>query len=192
MSATTARIVGLSLMRGTVKVGLRDATFRATDRAGLVQRVLAPLLSQLDTDYGDTGDGLVKLRPQAVHVGQRVPLFAPLPDGSGPQWPALDRDLHTVLAWPGRQAPGDWPATVADLERQFAGAATVLDGATASGDAALALRDLFGDAPVVAVVRPDGHLAHLGELAEADQALRFLQGITPLAAAPMVRPRVPV
>ena len=182
MSATTARIVSLSLLRGRLKVGLRDATFKATDRAGLVQRVLAPLLSQLDVDYGLTAGGPLRIRRQAAHPGQRVPAFAPLPtDGAGSAWLALDRDRYTVLAWPGRLVAEDWGVTLARLRGRVLDRAAVLDGGIASGGAAAALRQIFGDSPLVAVVRPDGHLAHVTEVGRTDETLRFLRAAAPMA-----------
>ena len=143
---------------------VRDAMFMAAARVGLVQRVLAPLLSQLDVDYGEPDNGPV-WRRRPVHAGHRAPVFAP----------ALDRDAYTVLLWPGRNVARDWASTCADARRKLAGRAQIVDLAGVSTQASGALRRCFGSSPLIAAVRPDGHLAQLAGVHRPDEILRFLQ-----------------
>jgi 2-polyprenyl-6-methoxyphenol hydroxylase-like FAD-dependent oxidoreductase len=162
-AATTARIVRLSQQRAPAKALLRDAGFVAADRAGLVQRVLAPLLSQLDVDYGE-GRGRVR-------AGRRVPLFAA--DGSR----TLDRDRYTVVLSPGRRVPRDWAATRDALRRRLGEHVALLDLAALPKSAPL--RRGFGSRAVIAAVRPDGHVGHAADVTRPEAIVQFLRDAAP-------------
>ncbi|GAB1692432.1 FAD-dependent monooxygenase [Krasilnikovia sp. M28-CT-15] len=174
MSANTARLVALSLQRDRARAAVRDLTFRVLDRLGLVQRSLTPLLSQLDGDYAP-GDGTpARWRRRPLHVGQRVPLFAPA-DADRPT--SLDRCVPTVVLWPGRRPPRDWGAVSDDMRRRVAGRSRVLDLADLSPAERARLRPVFGRRPVAAVVRPDGHVAHLSGPDDPASVLRHLDAV---------------
>jgi FAD binding domain len=163
MSATTARIIGLARPSGALRVALRDAAVRGADRVGLGQRALARLLSQLDVDYG----GPRKRPSRRARSGQRVPPSALGVTGEPGE------EVYTALLWPGRRAAADWSSTSARLRSRLAGRVAVRDLADrAAPDRGPdhALDRAFGPAPVVALVRPDGHLAHVARLRDVDAA----------------------
>jgi 2-polyprenyl-6-methoxyphenol hydroxylase-like FAD-dependent oxidoreductase len=162
-AATTARIVRLSRQRAPAKALLRDAGFVAADRAGLVQRVLAPLLGQLDVDYG-AGRGRLR-------AGRRVPLFAA--DGSC----TLDRERYTVVLSPGRRVPRDWAATCDALRRRVGERAALVD--LAALPTTEPLRRGFGRRAVIAAVRPDGHVGHAAEATRPEAIVQFLREVAP-------------
>jgi 2-polyprenyl-6-methoxyphenol hydroxylase-like FAD-dependent oxidoreductase len=175
MSRTSAAQARFALQRDTAGIVRRDAIFLAARFLGVLQRVLVPLLSQTDIDYGDLDTTPIMLRNRnrgPARPGQRVPLFAPpaLADGT----PALDPYRMNVVCWPGRRTPTGWASTVDALRPRFAGQAGVLDLASVSGRAAATLRRAFGSRPVLAVVRPDGHLAHLAGVDSPDEVATFL------------------
>ena len=164
-STMTARIVGLAGRRSRAAVAARDAAFALADRTGLVQRVLTPLLGQLDVDYGG-GRRVPRLPGRARAVpGLRVPLPA-----AGP----ADGGRHTVLLWPGHPVPVGWDVRAAALRRRLADRATVVDGDTLPPAAVAALRRALGRGPRMATVRPDGHLVGLAGTADVDAVLRQL------------------
>jgi 2-polyprenyl-6-methoxyphenol hydroxylase-like FAD-dependent oxidoreductase len=161
MSRTSAAMARFALQRSTRRILRRDAIFLTARALGVLQRVLVPLLSQTDVHYGDPDSSPIMLRGRGrrLEPGRRVPLFSgpPLADGT----PSLDPYRYTVACWPGRRTPRDW-AAVTSAHRDAAGdGAVVLDLATVEGPAAAKLRHAFGARPVIAVVRPDGHLALL-------------------------------
>lgn len=161
MSAMTARIVGLALTRGPIRTRLRDAAFVAAERLGLVQRILAPLLSQLDVDYRP--GGLRAPWRRGARPGRRAPLFpAGTPDATGATTataPALARDAYTVVLWPGRRVPRRWAQTTATLRRALGPDMRTLDAAGFPGTDVAALRRAFGPRARLVAVRPDGHVA---------------------------------
>jgi hypothetical protein len=182
------------LQRDTAGILRRDAIFLAARFLGVLQRVLVPLLSQTDIDYGDqdTTPIMVRYRNSGpARPGRRVPLFAPpaLDDGT----PALDPYRLNIVCWPGRRAPADWAATVDTYRGRFSRQANVLDLAAVSGRAAAKLRRAFGNRPVVAVVRPDGHLAHRANADSPDEIATFLGGLLATTApAVMATEELPV
>jgi 2-polyprenyl-6-methoxyphenol hydroxylase-like FAD-dependent oxidoreductase len=168
MSATTARIIGLARPRGPLRVALRDAAVRGADRVGLVQRALARLLSQLDVDYGSRGPlrrGLIRRGPWR---GQRVP----------PGATSLAEGGYTALLWPGRRVPRNWAGTSARLRAALGGQVAVRDLGERPPAAASRLRRLLGPASVVAIVRPDGHLAHVARVRDVDATVAFVTGLS--------------
>jgi 2-polyprenyl-6-methoxyphenol hydroxylase-like FAD-dependent oxidoreductase len=160
MSRTSAGQARFALQRSTWRILRRDAIFLTARALGVLQRVLVPLLSQTDVHYGDADSSPIMLRGRGhrLEPGRRVPLFPgpPLADGT----PGLAPYRYTIACWPGRRAPRDW-AAVTKAHHEAAGDDAVLDLATVTGQAAAKLRRAFGTKPVVAVVRPDGHLALL-------------------------------
>ena len=138
----------------------RNSIFVAARLAGVLQRVLVPMLSQTDIDYSSDDTSPIMLRNTSsgpARSGQRVAVRAARAGGR----PPLDPYRFTVACWPGRRVPAGWGTIVTAHARQVAGQAAVLDLSAASGQAAARLRRAFGSRPVIAVVRPDGHLAHL-------------------------------
>lgn len=173
----TARVIGFALQRVPWRIAVRNAVFFAADRAGVVQRVLAPMLSQTDVDYGGVAHRPIWRLAQAAHVGQRIPLFV-LGAGARTSEPSLDRELLTVALWPGRRTPGTWSKTCARLSERLADRVHVLDLAAASPRVALSLRRCLGNSGRIVVVRPDGHIAHLAELDHPEEVLAYLREMT--------------
>jgi 2-polyprenyl-6-methoxyphenol hydroxylase-like FAD-dependent oxidoreductase len=173
----TARVIGFALQREPWRIVVRNAVFFAADRAGIVQRVLAPMLSQTDVDYGGVAHRPIWRSTQTAHVGQRIPLFVPVA-GTHPSEPSLDHELLTVALWPGRRIPGSWSQTCSRLGQLFSDRAHVADLAAASPRVALALRRCLGNAGRIVVVRPDGHIAHLADLEHPDAVLAYLREMT--------------
>lgn len=156
MARTTARVIGFAQWRSPVKVALRDTVFRVAHRMGVATRVLGPLLTQLDADYGDPAGGRGRVR-----AGQRLPLFDGLAGG------------YTVLAWPGRRTPAGWAARTAALRHDLPDGTEVLDGATVTDQRPL--RRALGGRAAVAAVRPDGHVAAVAPLHQSDRVLRIVR-----------------
>lgn len=147
----------------------RDGLVRLAGRTGILQRLGAPLISQIDVEYGSTRAVPWRLR-DAVRPGARFPAFCPDPGtdpaaGADPaaRWPVLQPDRLTVLAWTGQPRDRPWRAHVAYLAADLDGRAAVQDVAGWPG-----LRPLLGAAPAAVVVRPDGHVAAVVERARAD------------------------
>lgn len=185
MSKTSAAQARFAMQRSALRIARRDAVFVAARWTGLLQRILVPLLAQTDVDYSESADDpLFRRIPHPARVGQRVPLFAPPATRAGV--PALDPYRYTVVLWPGRRRPADWAGTVAAAERRVGGQATVLDLGAQEGLDPAALRPLrraFGDRPVLAVVRPDGHLAQRCAVSAPERAQAFLARMAPAKAA---------
>ncbi|MDQ0714726.1 2-polyprenyl-6-methoxyphenol hydroxylase-like FAD-dependent oxidoreductase [Streptomyces luteogriseus] len=150
VARSTELLTKAGLVNTPAKVALRDAAFMAADRSGLFQRKIAPQLGQTAVSY----DGDRHPRLPVMVSGGAEPGHAPSRLGGG--WPAVDRDRHTVLLWPGRRTPPpDWQSTRDRLRRALPEGTPVLDltRAVPKGLAAA-----LGPGPAVAVVRPDGHL----------------------------------
>jgi 2-polyprenyl-6-methoxyphenol hydroxylase-like FAD-dependent oxidoreductase len=179
-AGATAKIVGLALQRSKAKMLMRDVALWAADHSGMVQRTLTPLLSQLDVDYGRP-QPLLDARWGPAVPGQRVPLFARSGDGKRTGAHVLHPVDYSVVFWPGRARRGSSAARV-QLNGQLP--TPVVDLGTAADDPAL--RRAFGNRPALAVVRPDGHLAHVARPDQTNEIRRFL-----LAAATAPGP-VPV
>ncbi|MEU6471551.1 FAD-dependent monooxygenase [Streptomyces massasporeus] len=150
VARSTELLTKAGLVSTPAKVALRDAAFMAADRSGLFQRKIAPQLGQTAVSY----DGDRHPRLPVMVSGGAEPGDARSRPGGG--WPAVDRDRHTVLLWPGRRTPPpDWQRTRDRLRRALPEGTPVLDltRAVPKGLAAA-----LGPGPAVAVVRPDGHL----------------------------------
>ncbi|MFE1381940.1 FAD-dependent monooxygenase [Streptomyces sp. NPDC058740] len=146
VARSTALLTKAGLVDTPAKVALRNAAFTAADRTGLFQRKLAPQLSQTAVSYDGDRHPRMPLRVSGS--------AAPRLDGGG--WPAIDRDRHTVLLWPGtRTPPADWQGTRDLVRRELPEGTPVLDLSRA---VPRGLARALGRGPVVAVVRPDGHL----------------------------------
>ena len=184
-SATTARIVGFARQSTRARAALRDAAFLLAERTGLVQRALAPLLSQLDVDYGRPFDGRVLRRPRPGGVGQRVPVVVPSLDDhleDAAHAPAvLAPQSHTVLLWPGSRTPPGWSADVARVRAALGPGRPVVDLAGLPTAPAGALAAVLGRGPLLATVRPDGHLAHVAPVDHPEQTAQALAALAPRA-----------
>jgi 2-polyprenyl-6-methoxyphenol hydroxylase-like FAD-dependent oxidoreductase len=180
MSKTSAAQARFAMQRSTLRIARRDALFVAARWTGLLDRVLVPLLAQTDGDYTESPtDPLFRRIPHPARPGQRVPLFSPSPEpGSAP---ALDLFHHTVVLWPGRRVPADWEVTAQAVRRELGELATVLDLATAPQAFAAQGRRALGDHAVIAVVRPDGHLAHLAPTRQPELTAAYLRALAPAA-----------
>lgn len=151
VARSTELLTKAGLVNSPAKVALRDAAFMAADRTGLFQRKLAPQLGQTAVSYG--GDRHPRL-PVMVSGGTGPGGTPPRPGSGG--WPAIDRDRHTVLLWPGtRTPPPDWRRTRDRMRRALPEGTPVLDLTRAVPKG---LSVALGPRPAVAVVRPDGHL----------------------------------
>ncbi|WP_369196934.1 FAD-dependent monooxygenase [Streptomyces djakartensis] len=146
VARSTEWLTKAGLVHTPAKVALRDAAFLAADRTGLFQRRLAPQLGQTAVSYG--GDRHPRLPVRVSGDAFRRP--------GGADWPAIDRDRHTVLLWPGRRTPPpDWQRTRERIRRALPEGTPVLDLTRAVPPG---LAAALGSGPVVAVARPDGHL----------------------------------
>jgi hypothetical protein len=168
---------------------LRDLLITVADRIGLLRRLAAPLISQVGLAYGRSQSRpLVLPQRRRACPGHRVPFYPPSTlDGNRP---ALDLQRHTVLLWPGHAVSGNWPARRLAITRALGDHAVVRDLATMPATQRKPLRAVFGRRPVLALVRPDGHLAVLARVTEPDAVLRFLAALAPdlppgAAAAPL-------
>ncbi|MFJ8313191.1 MULTISPECIES: FAD-dependent monooxygenase [unclassified Streptomyces] len=178
MSKTSAAQARFAMQRSTLRIAVRDAVFVTARWTGLIQKILVPLLAQADVDYSESvSDPLFRRIPHPARVGQRVPLFAPPVQDNGV--PALDPYKYTVVLWPGGRTPQGWAATAAGLRRRFTDQVAVLDLGAVDPSAAKPLRRAFGRRPVIATVRPDGHLAHLAPVTAPEQAQAFLRKAAP-------------
>lgn len=184
MSATSAAQAKFALQRSTLRILRRDAIFLAARAAGVLDRVMVPLLSQTDGNYGEPDTRPILTQGTGrTRVGQRLPLFASLDDEPGGIWPAIDPYLYTVLLWPGERQPAGWSAAVESAHRRYsAQSASVLDLSGLRGRPRRRLLRLLGPDPVLATVRPDGHLAHLAPLSSPDAVERYLRSLAPSPA----------
>ena len=167
VSLVTAKQTSWGLVTGTGKVAVRDALVAAAQRAGLMQRLVTPLMSQLSVNYASDRDDAsvdVRWRRGSVGVGERLPVFADDGGAEPGPWPRIAADRLTVLLWAGGVRDVPWFERVADLR---ACAPRSVDVADVSGWPAL--RPMLGRRPVAVVVRPDGHVAGLaGDPRRAD------------------------
>lgn len=169
MSRTSATQGRFALQRNTIRIMRRDAIFLAGRFLGVLQRVLVPMLSQTDVNYGRQDTRPIVLRRNGVaQPGQRVALFAP----------ELNPYRYTVAAWPGTRTPAGWAGTVAAVRTAVGDTAEVLD---LSGAEHRALVRSFGRRATFAIVRPDGHLAHRVTPPRAEDVADFLTTLAPAA-----------
>jgi 2-polyprenyl-6-methoxyphenol hydroxylase-like FAD-dependent oxidoreductase len=162
----------LGTVRHPVARTLRDGALRAASRAGLLDRRLAPRISQLDVDYGE-GDCVVAL-DGGSGAGCRIPDTELGPDGislhrrlRAVPWNLVvlgadHGDLARVRAVVDAEAPAGVGIGVHAVSRRER---TSWSGAPADGDGTLA-RFLGGRGARIALVRPDGYVAATGR---ADQ-----------------------
>lgn len=179
VARSTALQTKWGLQRQRSKIAVRDVALRTASATGLLQRGIAPLVAQTGVRYPTTGgEARPWWRGGRVWPGERLPV---LPVGSldetgadrpvaslttvttGDTWPAVAADAFTVLLWPGRATPADWPSTVDQIRSLVAGQAVVVEPAPGTRALTVAL----GNRPTLAVVRPDGYLYALVEPARA-------------------------
>ncbi|GAB1688984.1 FAD-dependent monooxygenase [Krasilnikovia sp. M28-CT-15] len=154
VTATTTLQTRWGLLSRPAQIAVRDTAYRLAHRTGVVQRVAAPVLSQLSVGYGrgPSVRELVTHRPPGP--GDRVPAFVPDDAAvrTGP-WPALARDDLTVLLWRGRAKRSSWAARTRVIRATAPPGVPVVD--VANDPASVAD---FGPAPLALLVRPDGHV----------------------------------
>ncbi|MFI6346722.1 FAD-dependent monooxygenase [Streptomyces sp. NPDC050560] len=165
-----ARAAALQTRFGVVgsryKIAVRDTAVRAAHRTGLLQRYVAPQLSQADVHYGERPRRRLPLpgRPDPAPEGARLPLRLGGAPGAVPgagHWPAIAADTFTVLLWPGRAAGNPRWGTAKDRARASLPEGVASLDVPASAPRALAAA--LGTAPAAVLVRPDGHvLARVG------------------------------
>jgi len=149
---------------------VRDSLFAVARMTGLMDRLAAPLISQVGLAYGKPQRrSLLRPQPKRARPGRRVPFF------SAPTGAVLDQDRHTVLLWPGKAVPRDWAAVVEHATASFGSLAAVRD--LASEDRA-ALTSHFGGKPLALLVRPDGHLAATAPAGAFEPVLAHLKAVT--------------
>ncbi|MFC7331448.1 FAD-dependent monooxygenase [Marinactinospora rubrisoli] len=169
VALSTARQTRWGFFRKPAQIALRDTVFRTAVATGVVQRAIAPLLAQTTVRYpaaDEAATGSARRRGTAV-PGARLPVLpalaggAPEPAGRSVTgtatagWPEVAADSFTALLWHGRRTPPDWDGVVRQVRAAAARSETpVLEVTAAHAPLAAAL----GGAPVIAVVRPDGHL----------------------------------
>lgn len=144
VARSSALLTKAGVVNTPVRTALRDTAFRVADRTGVFQRHLAPQLSQTDMSYG-----------------ARQPRLPVLVSGDGPpdrgvSWPAVARDHHTVVLWPGaRRQAADWHTTCRRVRAALPDGTPVLE---LDRTVPSALARALGPRAVIALVRPDGHL----------------------------------
>ncbi|ORI19692.1 hypothetical protein BJD99_01345 [Rhodococcus sp. 1163] len=145
----------LGLVDGPIRRRVRDVAITLADRTGVLQRVGAPIFSQLDVTYSNAR------RPALVstlEVGDRFPAFAPDPaaDTSGEtgSWPTLDCDRLTLVLWPGVDPIQGWSTFVRGTAAALPEIACVDGGGIGNN----ALTAHLGRKPRLFLCRPDGHL----------------------------------
>ncbi|MGF1426762.1 FAD-dependent oxidoreductase [Kitasatospora sp. LaBMicrA B282] len=138
----------------------RDAAISAAERSGFLRAVAAPLMSQLALSHAPLDGPLwrVPLRRRPA-VGDRVPLCHAT--RREPAEPLLDQAEHLALLWPGERCPADWRGTVDHARRTLADRVATHDLGTLGAAGRGRLRRSLGPDPLLALVRPDGHLAQL-------------------------------
>lgn len=168
MSRTTAGQARFALQKSTWPILKRDTVFLAGRAAGLLRRMLVPLLAQTDVSYGELATTpFVWRRSKIIGHGERVPLFAgqPLSDGR----PVLDLERYSVLLWPGTDSHRPAQDWVREAERLAKGAGdsfAIIDGANLDAKNRGLLRRGLGDEAAIFVIRPDGHLERRAQPSE--------------------------
>ncbi|MFD8286775.1 FAD-dependent monooxygenase [Streptomyces lavendulae] len=152
---------------------LRDLKVAAAHRTGLLRHVAAPLMSQIGLGYAADDEPLWR---SALHrrarPGDRLPFFHRTRQHAGA--PVLDQREHIALLWPGRRPAADWQTVADGARRVLADRLAVHDLARLSPSGRAATAPLFGRQPVIALVRPDGHLAHLAAAHRPAESLGHL------------------
>jgi len=172
---TSAVQVRFGTIRGGGKRALRDNVFSLAARFGILQKNMGPLLSQNGFSYGTFQRfDRVRFRDRLmVEVGDRVPVVAG--PRVRPDTPPLARDAFTVLLSAGRRPATDQAAQLLLAQACLEPLADVHNVTEVIGRRDAPLIRAFGSQPMVAVLRPDGHLAYRCSPEEAEQAARFLR-----------------
>jgi 2-polyprenyl-6-methoxyphenol hydroxylase-like FAD-dependent oxidoreductase len=152
VARTTARQTTWGLYRNRVAIAARDTVFRAAHRAGVVQRVVAPLMAQTDVSYArDQRFGRRGLRP-----GDRFPLAWPETAADVPT--CLARDAATLAVWPGRPATDRRTAARLRAAHPYL---HVVDLAALPPAVVDRLAAVLPSGPVTVLIHPDGHVADI-------------------------------
>jgi 2-polyprenyl-6-methoxyphenol hydroxylase-like FAD-dependent oxidoreductase len=163
VARSSALLTKAGVVNTPVRMVLRDTAFRVADRTGLFQRHLAPQLSQTDISYGDAHPRLPVLM-----AGEDRP-------DRGVHWPAVARDRHTVLLWPGPGTPpASWRAACARIRAALPEGTPVLELDRAVPPA---LARALGPRAAVVLVRPDGHLHARTALERVGELTAALDGV---------------
>lgn len=177
----TASLTKVGLLRTSRARSLRDGIVRLCSRAGLLDRVLGPRLTQLDTRYGASRRG----SRAGLVVGDRFPGTFSSGGGAGERsgLPRLDPLRTTHLVWAGALVrPGSRGAADrgAAAERRARSTAELLRAAghhahvvLPGGDLPVVVEVRLGSRPAVYSVRPDGHV---GSISRGDGPLPVLAG----------------
>ncbi|RCV48315.1 FAD-dependent monooxygenase [Marinitenerispora sediminis] len=201
VALSTARQTRWGMFRKPAQIALRDTVFRTAAATGVVQRAVAPLLAQTTVRYpaADEAGAAPAARRGSPVPGARLPVLpapgggsAPAAGGRTADWVHVAADSFTALLWHGRRIPPGWDGVVRQVRAAAARSGTPVVE-VGGGHAALAAA--LGAAPVIAIVRPDGHLLatvpadRAAELPDVLEALRLRPEplLAPLAAAAGVR-----
>ncbi|MFE6836824.1 FAD-dependent monooxygenase [Streptomyces sp. NPDC057705] len=166
ITRTTGLQTRWGLVSGRARTVARDGIARVADTTGLLQRVAAPVMSQLDIGYAPPQDRWSAVKGAAtrlagisgVRPGTRLPVFVAEPGDEDRRTgrPRIAGDRLSVLLWPGVHRGPGW------AERAAAARAAIPAGTAVVDLAEVVSPDLersFPRDPAAAVVRPDGHLA---------------------------------
>jgi hypothetical protein len=147
----------------------------------MLERVAAPLIGGVGLAYAKAQRrSLLRPQPRRVRPGQRVPFHST--NGSKTGRGLLDPERFTALLWPGAATPDTWIADRAGVTALVDDAAAVHDLAELPPAERAGLVAVFGRRPVVALVRPDGHLAELAPVSRPHPVVAFLATATVKAA----------
>ncbi|MFD0206920.1 MULTISPECIES: FAD-dependent monooxygenase [Saccharothrix] len=162
---------------------VRDVVVSTARVTGMLEKVAAPLIGGVGLAYGKPQQrSLLRPQPKRVRPGQRVPFHST----NGPRIGRglLDPERFTALLWPGAATPGAWAEDRAEVTALLDGTAAVCDLAGLPARERAGLVAVFGRRPVVALVRPDGHLAALAPVSRPQPVLSFLATATTARKAP--------
>ncbi|MFG3553431.1 FAD-dependent monooxygenase [Micromonospora sp. NPDC047557] len=161
VAATTAVQTRFAIAgRSRLRLAARDTVARLAHRTGVLQRYLAPQLSQLDVSYGEPRP-LVR-RGGPARPGERLPVLpGPGPAALDGPWPLVARDDFTVVVWRGDTSPPGLPDGTSVVR-------------TGPGAVTRQLAEALGRQPVLAVIRPDGHLLGSAPLDDSAAVARLV------------------
>ncbi|MBA0052617.1 hypothetical protein E0L36_17505 [Streptomyces sp. AJS327] len=156
----------------------RDEALTAAENSGFLRRVGAPLMSQIGLSYAERDEPLWRTPlHRRLAPGDRVPFFHTTRRDPGA--PRLPRSGHLALLWPGATAGDDWPTRAARAARTLTPRVAVHDLAELGAEHRRTLLPGFGPEPVIALVRPDGHLDTLAPVHRPQECLDRLDRLTP-------------